>query len=398
MAHRVLSAALLVAPTTALSYDPARSLAPLHRLLLQRTVQTQTVYLTDFHDEAKAQWLANYLDPQAPMDTVRMSNTECLPRYNGLDGFPHATNEEYLRTMIRSEPITYEVRYKVGTWAGGNQGTGGAVGPSEEPAADEAFRKGMEQKQTLDFWGGSNNAAAASTRRNNPFLGEHTAKYREYEETIVPSRFAQLLMTTQQQLAKEWRRDLCAIYDGSLILPRDPDADEAQAIAAEQSLYARVIRDKAMGEDPDELGRFATSPLRAANLDLCERLATRVAARELCVDGDLSPAQARRLEECLERLESSEPAEPEAGPTDDIHAALAAKLETMTRVDALGGHARRRGLARRWLESLADEALADVVRRRRNELARHWAESVVDEVAATHALLLRESLESQLGA
>ena len=236
-AHRVLSlVALLVAPTTALSYDPARSLAPLHRLLLQRTVQTQTVYLTDFHDEAKAQWLANYLEPQAPMDTVRMSNTECLPRYNGLDGFPHATNEEYLRTMIRSEPITYEVRYKVGTWAGGNQGTGGAVGPSEEPAADEAFRKGMEQKQTLDFWGGSNNAAAASTRRNNPFLGEHTAKYREYEETIVPSRFAQLLMTTQQQLAKEWRRDLCAIYDGSLILPRDPDADEAQAIAAEQSL------------------------------------------------------------------------------------------------------------------------------------------------------------------
>ena len=129
-----------------------------------------------------------------------------------------------------------------------------------------------------------------------------------------------------------------------------------------RSLYARVIRDKAMGEDPDELGRFATSPLRAANLDLCERLATRVAARELCVDGDLSPAQARRLEECLERLESSEPSEPEAGPTDDIHAALAAKLETMTRVDALGGHARRRGLARRWLESLADEALADGVR------------------------------------
>ena len=114
------------------------------------------------------------------------------------------------------------------------------------------------------------------------------------------------------------------------------------------------------------------------------------------VDGDLSPAQARRLEECLERLESSEPAEPEAGPSDDIHAALAAKLETMTRVDALGGHARRRGLARRWLESLEDEVLADVVRRRRNELARHWAESVVDEVAATHALLLRESLESQL--
>ena len=67
-AHRVLSlVALLVAPTTALSYDPARSLAPLHRLLLQRTVQTQTVYLTDLHDEAKAQWLANYLDPQAPV-------------------------------------------------------------------------------------------------------------------------------------------------------------------------------------------------------------------------------------------------------------------------------------------------------------------------------------------
>ena len=65
--HRVLSVALLVAPITALSYDPARSLAPLHRLLLQRTVQTQTVYLTDFHDEAKAQWLANYLDPQAPV-------------------------------------------------------------------------------------------------------------------------------------------------------------------------------------------------------------------------------------------------------------------------------------------------------------------------------------------
>ena len=199
-------------------------------------MQTQTVYLTDFHDEAKAQWLANYLDLQAPMDTVRMSNTECLPRYNGLDGFPHATNEEYLRTMIPDERLfTYEVRYKVGTWAGGNQGTGGAVGPSEEPAADEAFRKGMEQKQTLDFWGGSNNAAAATHAAEHPFLGEHTAKYREYEATIVPSRFAQLLMTTQQQLAKEWRRDLCAIYDGSLILPRDPDADDSSGALRSQA-------------------------------------------------------------------------------------------------------------------------------------------------------------------
>ena len=156
-----------------------------------------------------------------------------------------------------------------------------------------------------------------------------------------------------------------------------------------RSLYARVIRDKAMGEDPDELGRFATSLLRAANLDLCEWLATRVAARELCVDGDLSPAQARRLEECLERLESSEPAEPEAGPTDDIHAALAAKLETMTRVDALGGHARRRGLARRWLESLEDEALADVVAARRSRAGPSWTR---------RGTALLGSLESQLGA
>ena len=115
-----------------------------------------------------------------------------------------------------------------------------------------------------------------------------------------------------------------------------------------------------------------------------------------------SPAQARRLEECLERLESSEPAEPEAGPTDDIHAALAAKLETMTRVDALGGHARRRGLARRWLEDLersdeeSDQAVASLVRRKRAELARTWANPCVEDLAAEHALLLREALEQQL--
>jgi len=387
----MLALALLVTPAAALSND----LLPLQRLLLQRTVQTQTVYLTDFHDEAKGQWLANYLDPQAPLDTVRMSNSECLPRYNGLDGFPHLRNEEYLRTMIESAPFTYEVRYKVGTWAGGNQGTGGAVGPSEEPGADAAVKKGMDF--STDMYGGPNNAAAANTRRNNPFLGEHTATYKEWEETIVGSHFAQLLMTTQKQLAQEWRRDLCAIYDGSLILAQDPDADEIEQVAAEQSLYARVVRNNAMADDPDERGRFSASPLRAANLDLCERLATRVAARDLIDDGDLAPAQARRLEECLERLEAADgPAAPEA--EGDIHAALAAKLETMTRIDALGGHARRRGLARRWLESLDDEALADRVRRHRNELARHWAESLVDEVAVTHALLLRESLENQLGA
>ena len=40
------------------------------------------------------------------MDTVRISNSECLPRYHGLDGFPHVDNVDYLRSMMREEPFT----------------------------------------------------------------------------------------------------------------------------------------------------------------------------------------------------------------------------------------------------------------------------------------------------
>ena len=313
-------------------------------------MQTQTVYLTDFHDEAKAQWLANYLDPQAPMDTVRMSNTECLPRYNGLDGFPHATNEEYLRTMIRSEPITYEVRYKVGTWAGGNQGTGGAVGPSEGPRADEAFRKGMEQKQTLDFWGGSNNAAAAVRGRTTRSSASTPAKPPRVRETMRALALRPAVDDDAAAARGEWQRDLCAIYDGSLILPRDPDADEAQAIAAEQSLYARVIRDKAMGEDPDELGRFATSPLRAANLDLCERLGdARGRARALRGRRPVAgPSAATRGVPRAPREQRAGRARGRGRPTTSTR--RSPRSRAAARVLAPGRPVpRRRGLARRWL-------------------------------------------------
>jgi len=95
-ARAAASLALLVCAT---AYETPARLVPISRLLLQRTVQTQTMYLSDFHDEAKGEWLAQYLDPKVPLDVVRISNQESLPRYHGLDAFPHVLPLEYLRSM-----------------------------------------------------------------------------------------------------------------------------------------------------------------------------------------------------------------------------------------------------------------------------------------------------------
>ena len=327
-----------------------------------------------------------------------MSNTESLPRYNGLDGFPHVSNVEYLRTMLRDEPITWKVRYKIGTAPG--MGGGGAVG-SPEPGADDAFAAGM------GLWGDN---PAARSRRNNPFL-ESSVKYKEYDETIVPSRLAQLIFSTQRQLAAEWRRDMRSILTGELALDgASADATDDERKAYEQSVYARVCREHAMETAGEEMVAENSSPLRAANLDLCERLATRVAARLVLADEELPPAAAATLEAALETVSDAPapPPGPAAGPdaseapTADaaLAGALAARVQEIARekMDALGGHARRRGLARRWLASLDNQAVENAVVRKRAELVTLWSETIVEDVAAAHALLLRENLESQFDA
>ena len=380
----------------------------MYRLLLQRSVQTQVVYLTDFHDEVKATWLCEFGAPAAPMGTVRLSNTECLPKYHGLDAFNDVDLPTYMRSMLDEAPFTYKVRYKVGTppGAGAHEGDGfgtgaahdggGAFGSNEEEAA-AAFASGM------DMWGGSNGAAAAASRRRNPHL-DRSAKYIEYDETVVPSRTAQLLFQTQSQIAHEWSRDLLAVAAGA-IEPDLPPEGEAQTeedrLGRIQSAYARVARDNALSDG------FGSSPLRAANLDLCERLATREAALLVLQERSLPPAAAERLRAKLEFSQADvEPDDDDDDDDDDevlaLNRALKRRAKDFVRVDALGGHARRRGLARRWLETLeaspeaADAAIASLVRRKRAEVARYWANSCVEDLAADHALLLREVLEKQL--
>ena len=146
--------------------------AAFRRLLLQRSVQTQIVYLTDFHDEVKATWLGEYGSPAAPLGTVRLSNTECLPKYHGLDAFSSVDATQYLRDMLLEEPFVYAVRYKVGTAPGhapgadegDGFGTGNADGGSgafgdDEAAAAAAFKSGV------DMW------AAGVDKKEAPIAG-----------------------------------------------------------------------------------------------------------------------------------------------------------------------------------------------------------------------------------
>ena len=175
---------------------PADNRAGLLHLLTQRSVQTNVYYLTNFHDEPKAKWLARYREPVVSLEMDRISDRSVQPRYHGLDAYCQEDDEapiDYLRDMMTAEPVEYKVRYLVGT-------------PEGAPRPDAAGAPEGFAETTSAAMGMWSNPAAQS-RRNNPFL-ERSKKYIEYDETIVPAKVAQSLMRTREQLAREWAWDL----------------------------------------------------------------------------------------------------------------------------------------------------------------------------------------------
>ena len=72
-----------------------------------------------------------------------------------------------------AEPVTFEVRYLVGTPDGGPAPDAGG--------APDGFAE--QSSAAMAMWGGN---AAAASRRRNPYLGD-SKRYIEYEETIVLS-------------------------------------------------------------------------------------------------------------------------------------------------------------------------------------------------------------------
>ncbi|KAH8060680.1 hypothetical protein JL722_4793 [Aureococcus anophagefferens] len=332
--------------------------AAFRRLLLQRSVQTQIVYLTDFHDEVKATWLGEYGSPAAPLGTVRLSNTECLPKYHGLDAFSSVDATQYLRDMLLEEPFVYAVRYKKEAPAPAAEANPAKAAKAARAAealgvmshfdttagkfAGKDAAKQPASTSSAPAWGN-----AAASRRRNPYL-KNEARYIEYDETVVPASVAQLLFQVQSQIAQEWSRDLLAIAAGTIEpdLPANgQELDEREMLARVQSAYAKVVREHALAAD-EGIGTSDSSPLRAANLDLCERLATREAALALLAEGSLPRGAARRLEAKLQFSEADvDPTPPDDEDDNEflaLNRALKQRAKELNRVDALGGHARRR--------------------------------------------------------
>jgi len=321
------------------------SLEPLSRLLLQRAVQTQVCYFHEFHDEPKAQWLASFGSPAVSMEAESVSDRSCQPRYAGLNGYCDAA-VEYLTAMVQAEPVHYSVRYELGT----------------SKAASTALPDGFAETASAawDMWASTNHAA--QSRRRNPFLTE-AKKAVEYEETLEPTYMARQLMRTRSHVTSEFEADVGAL--------------------------ARQARGHLLAIDDDG----GSSPLRYGSVDLCERLATREAA--LAVAEDASPAVARFVLRVLETSPSSD--QPPPPPEDPLLAELA-ECCRLTRKDALGDHARQRGLAADWLEHLRqeDSAVADRIEQQRALLYEAWADEVVGLVADEHLEVDRLLLEQQL--
>lgn len=379
--------ALINARTNALS-APEVSLA---RLLLQRSVQTQVVYLTEFHDQMKAEWVSQFGSPCAPLGTVRLSQRECKPEYHGLDGMTEWHADNYLRSMLAAEPENYEVRYAVGT-----------ADMVEMPMSGEGM-DAEAARAAMEMWGHDDvGRAAAASRRRNPFL-QDSKQYRTYAETIVPARCAQLIMRTREQIATEWAVDLNSIGLGEFdrylsCLDQDDEVCDALHAYSDDGLetaYALTVRAAPIRTTFED---SVNSPLRVQNLDLCDRLATREAAAA-AVGSGLSRSESEWLATKL-KLEEREPSTGDA-VLDELRAAACKLVD----VDALSGHARRKGLAIRWLRDLEDEDapadvdpyhVATVVRERRISMARDWAQYIVDYVKKDDQRLLKESLEAQL--
>ncbi|KAJ1462728.1 hypothetical protein M885DRAFT_505773 [Pelagophyceae sp. CCMP2097] len=373
---RLLLLCAFAAPAAALMHE---SLA---RLLLQRTLQTQVTYLTDFHDEVKANWLCGYGDPCASLGAMRLSNEECTPKYHGLDVFSSHSPKDYLASMLAAEPITYAVRYAVGR-------------PDMQPGSSEAPDGFVEAAQAgLSMW-----ASAAQSRRSNPFLPAQQ-KYIEYDDEVMPGRVALLVMSTRTQLAREWARDLIAIGDGSITAAID--------LRSSTAAYASVVNQHSLGDDDG-----SSSPLRSGSLDLCERLATREAVRDVCAKLS-DPTVADWLERRLMR----DAAPPEALGSAATAAAAEASLEVLlaaaacrfAEADLLGAHDRNRGLAMRWIDELANAQpfknssgklvnpadLARTVLDRRAVVVEGWARDIIQQVKSEDTALLRRKLESHL--
>lgn len=349
------------------------------------------VYLTEFHDEMKADWLASYGAPCAPLGTVRLSQRECKPRYHGLEAFGTWHAENYLRSMLAAEPESFEVRYQVG------KPDMVDVPTTPEGVDVEAARKAMA------MWGDDVGMRAASSRRNNPYLRE-AARYIEYTETIVPSRVAQLIMRTRQQIAQEFETDLRSIGVGEFdrfLSCRDEDEPCNPVVAYSdeglETAYALTVRAAPIFSTFED---FVSSPLRTPSLDLCDRLATREAALKTLPN--LAPAEAAWLRSKLELVDDSKDDSSGDAVLDELRAAACRLVD----IDALSGHARRKGLAIRWLRDMeADDRapagvdplyVAAAVRDKRVALARDWAAFVVDYVVRDDQVLLKASLEAQL--
>lgn len=238
--------------------------------------------------------------------------------------------------------------------------------PASAPDGVAAMARGAD-----DLWGGN---PAAASRRRNPFL-KRSKRYIEYDEAVEPERIADCVMRTREQLAAEWAADLGALGGG-------PPAHD--------------------GGD--------SSPTRAANADLCARLATRAAA--LAAIHELSPAEGRFLKAAL-APEADDGAPPDGGDDGggDIHRELC-RLNRGAFRDALGDHCGTLGKADAWLAGFENAVpfasgagspvdpprIAAAVRAFREPLAADWAASIVDAVATEHWALKRDVLETQLAA
>ena len=358
--------------------QPSDNRAGLLHLLTQRSVQTNVYYLTNFHDEPKAKWLARYREPVVSLEMDRISDRSVQPRYHGLDAYCQEDDEapiDYLRDMMTAEPVEYKVRYLVGT-------------PEGAPRPDAAGAPEGFAETTSAAMGMWSNPAAAS-RRNNPFL-ERSKKYIEYDETIVPAKVAQSLMRTREQLAREWAWDLRSLLS--------PNA------ALESAIDGTSVNAPGMDED--------CSPLRSGNKDLCARLATRTASIQALAE--LSQPEARYLSRKLapKTEDDDRPSppitkgdQPDYLP-DPIHAELKERIcDLQTYADALGDHSSAPGAADRFLDDIRGDsigsdvdpaAVASKIVAIRDALVRDWSEAVVGAVADEHALVCREALEAQL--